>query len=88
MEVINKDASGELTRGTFTVKAQSSPVKANGTTSFTTDAAGNTTMTVNGQVNCSVPIFGATIEKAIVDQIRSSWGREAEVAGRFLDTNE
>jgi hypothetical protein len=71
--------------GTVVVEIAGAPVRLSGRTSLAPAGQGSTTVTYDGELRASVPLFGSAIEQATADAIRSALQVEQDVARRWID---
>jgi phage tail sheath protein FI len=73
--------------GTVVVEIAGAPVRLSGRTALTAGAgasAGTSTVSYDGELRASVPLFGSAIEQATAGAIRSALDVEREVADRWI----
>ena len=70
--------------GTVVVEIAGAPVRLSGRTALTPSGTGSTTVTYDGDLRASVPLFGSAIEQAAAGAIRSALQVEQEVATRWI----
>ena len=72
--------------GTVSVEITGAPVRMTGSITLV-PADGGSTMTYEGEVKSSVPLFGSSIEKAAADAIRTTLTSEAATAADWIATH-
>ena len=70
--------------GSVVVEIAGAPVRLSGRTALAPAAAGSTTVTYDGELRASVPLFGSAIEQATAGAIRSALEVEQDVARRWI----
>jgi hypothetical protein len=70
--------------GTVVVEIAGAPVRLSGRTALTPAGAGSTTVTYDGELRASVPLFGSAIEQATAGAVRSALEVEQDVARRWI----
>jgi len=70
--------------GTVVVEIAGAPVRLSGRTALTPVGAGSTTVTYDGDLRASVPLFGSAIEQATAGAVRSALLVEQDVARRWI----
>ena len=71
--------------GTVVVEIAGAPVRLSGRTALTPSDAGTTTVTYDGELRATVPLFASAIEQAAAGAIRSALEVEQDVARRWID---
>ncbi|WP_421740902.1 DUF2505 domain-containing protein [Cellulomonas sp.] len=70
--------------GTVVVEIAGAPVRLSGRTALAASGAGSTTVTYDGELRATVPLFGSAIEQATADAIRSALEVEQDVARHWI----
>ncbi len=70
--------------GTVVVEIAGAPVRLSGRTALTPAGADRTTVTYDGELRATVPLFAAAIEQATAGAIRSALEVEQDVARRWI----
>ncbi|WP_315098062.1 DUF2505 domain-containing protein [uncultured Cellulomonas sp.] len=70
--------------GTVVVEIAGAPVRLSGRTALTASGPGATTVTYDGELRASVPLFASAIEQAAAGAIRSALEVEQDVARRWI----
>lgn len=70
--------------GTVVVEITGAPVRLSGRTALTPAGAGSTTVTYDGELRATVPLFASAIEQATAGAIRSALEVEQDVARRWV----
>ena len=78
---------GERASGTFTAHVAGMPGELSGALTLTATATG-ATVTLDGQVQVSIPLIGSKIESVIAEQVIELFGHEDEFTARWLSANE
>ena len=71
--------------GTVVVEIAGAPVRLSGRTALTPSGAGATTVTYDGDLRATVPLFASAIEQATAGAIRSALEVEQQVAREWID---
>jgi len=71
-------------RGTVVVEISGAPVRLVGTTALV-GAGGRTSLTYDGEIKASIPLFASSVEEAASGAIRSALAAEGQVAARWLE---
>ena len=70
--------------GTVVVEIAGAPVRLSGRTALTPTGTGATTVTYDGDLRATVPLFASAIEQATAGAIRSALEVEQDVARRWI----
>ncbi|MBO3083811.1 DUF2505 domain-containing protein [Cellulomonas fengjieae] len=70
--------------GTVVVEIAGAPVRLSGRTALVANGAHRSTVTYDGELRATVPIFGSAIEQAAAGAIRSALQVEQDVANRWI----
>jgi len=71
-------------RGTVVVEIAGAPVRLTGTTSLTS-ADGRSTVSYDGDVKASIPLFAASVEQAAAGAIQAALTAEGAIAAQWLE---
>ena len=77
-------AADDSRRGTVVVEISGASVRLTGTTSLTS-TGGRSTVTYDGDIKASIPLFATSVEQAAAGAIRAALTSEGEVAAQWLD---
>ncbi|MCU1432271.1 MAG: hypothetical protein JWP95_1376 [Actinotalea sp.] len=77
-------AQGAHRRGTVVVEITGAPVRVTGTLSLAEEPPGTTTVTFDGELRASVPLFGSAVEDATADAVRAAMDAEERTARAWL----
>ena len=73
-------------RGSVVVEINGAPVRLTGTVALAPDAAGST-VTYDGDLKATVPLFGSAVEQAAVGAVRSALEAEQDAGNRWLQSH-
>ena len=73
--------------GTVVVEISGVPVRLTGTVSLEPDGAGHTTLTYDGDLKASIPLFASAVENAAAGAVRSALEAEQDAGARWLATH-
>jgi len=85
VEAWEAPAADGARRGTVVVEISGAPVRLTGTVALEPDPSGvGATVTYDGDLKASVPLFGAAVEQAAVGAVRSALEAEQDAGNRWL----
>lgn len=89
VEVWDLDAQGVARKGSMSASVMGVPAKASLTmrTETSPDDPQHTVLYINGEITCTVPLIGTSVERAVVKRIDSVIQREQSVINEMLPHN-
>lgn len=86
VEIWDLDASGLAAKGSVSVSLVGVPAKASAALKVSNheEPSEMTTIRLNGEVTCTVPLIGAGLERAVIKRLDRALEREVQVMKEFL----
>ena len=71
-------------RGSVVVEINGAPVRLTGSVALAADGAGSSTVTYDGELKATIPLFASAVEQAAVGAVRSALEAEQDAGNRWL----